>query len=277
MPRIAIAALFTVLLTSLTECSNNVKEDILLKEPEEVTRGTEGALAKSAEATGEMVLIPAGEFIMGSPDDEGYDSERPQHEVSIDSFYIGKYEVTFEQYDLFCEKTGRSKPSDRGWGRGKRPVINVSWYDAVAFCDWLSELSGDRYRLPTDAEWEYACRAGTTTKYNFGDSTRDLGLYAWYSGNAGKRTHPVGNLRANAWGLHDMHGNVWEWCSDWYDESYYSRSPSSNPTGPTNGQNRVHRGGSWGSDASHLRSTNRNYASPDVTISFLGFRCARDE
>jgi formylglycine-generating enzyme required for sulfatase activity len=270
MPRVAIAVLFTILLTSLTGCGKSVEEEIVLKASEDV-------LAKLAEATGEMVLIPAGEFIMGSPDGEGYRFERPQHEVSIDSFYISKHEVTFEQYDLFCEKTGRSKPSDRGWGRGKRPVSNVSWYDAVAFCDWLSELSGDGYRLPTEAEWEYACRAGTTTRYSFGDSTHDLGLYAWYSGNAGKRTQTVGNLRANAWGLHDMHGNVWELCSDWYDESYYSESPSSNPAGPTNGQNRVHRGGSWGGDASHLRAANRNYASPDVTMSFLGFRCARDK
>jgi formylglycine-generating enzyme required for sulfatase activity len=269
MPRVAIAVIFAILLTSVTGCSKSVEE--------EVARGTEDALAISAKAVGEMVRIAAGEFIMGSPDSEGYDSERPQHQVSIDSFYMSKHEVTFEQYDLFCEKTGRSKPDDRGWGRGKRPVINVSWHDAVAFCDWLSELSGDRYRLPTDAEWEYACRAGTTTRYNFGDSPRDLGLYAWYDGNAGKQTHPVGNLRANAWGLYDMHGNVWEWCSDWYDESYYSGSPSSNPAGPTNGQTRVHRGGSWGGGASHLRSANRNYSSPDVTTSFLGFRCARNE
>ncbi|UCD56613.1 MAG: formylglycine-generating enzyme family protein [Candidatus Hydrogenedentota bacterium] len=277
MPRIAIAVLLTMLLTSLTGCSKDVGEEIVMNESEEVTGGAEDALAISAEAAREMVLIPAGKFIMGSPDDEGYGGERPQHEVSIDSFYMSKHEVTFEQYDLFCEKTGRSKPSDRGWGRGKRPVINVTWYDAVAFCDWLSELSGDRYRLPTEAEWEYACRAGTTTQYGLGDGAHDLGLYAWYSGNAGKRTHPVGNLKANAWGLHDMHGNVWEWCSDWYDESYYGRSPSSNPTGPTNGQNRVRRGGSWGGDARDLRSANRNYASPDVAGSFFGFRCAWDE
>jgi formylglycine-generating enzyme required for sulfatase activity len=277
MPRIAIAVLFTILLTSLTGCSKSVEEEIVLKESEGVTRSAEDALAKLAEATGEMILIPAGEFIMGSPDGEGYRFERPQHEVSIDSFYMSKHEVTFKQYDLFCEKTGRSKARDRGWGRGKRPVINVSWRDAVAFCDWLSELSGDRYRLPTEAEWEYACRAGATTKYNFGDSPRDMGLYAWYSGNAGKRTHPVGKLRANAWGLHDMHGNVWEYCSDRYDEGYYSGSPSSNPTGPASGQNRVQRGGSWGGDAGHLRSANRNYSSPDVAMGFMGFRCARDE
>jgi formylglycine-generating enzyme required for sulfatase activity len=237
----------------------------------------EDALANLAVATGEMVLIPAGEFMMGSPDGEGAGFERPQHEVSIDSFYMGKHEVTFEQYDLFCEKTGRSKANDRGWGRGKRPVINVSWHDAVAFCDWLSELSGDWYRLPTEAEWEYACRAGTTTKYNFGDGARNLGQYAWFSGNAGRRTHPVGALKVNAWGLHDMHGNVWEYCSDWYDESYYGGAPSSNPTGPANGQDRVRRGGSWGSDPGQLRAATRNYSSPDVAMGFTGFRYARDE
>jgi formylglycine-generating enzyme required for sulfatase activity len=277
MPRIAIAVLFAILLTSLAGCSKSVEEEIVLEESEEIAGGTEDVSGLLAKIAGDMVLIPAGEFTMGSPDTEGYDSERPQHQVSVDSFYISKHEVTFEQYDLFCEKTGRSKPNDRGWGRGKRPVINVSWDDAVAFCDWLTDMSGDSYRLPTEAEWEYACRAGTTTRYNFGNDARDLGLYAWHDENAGRRTHPVGKLKANAWGLHDMHGNVWEFCSDWYDENYYSGSPSSNPTGPTNGQSRAQRGGSWGGGASHLRTGNRNYSSPDVTASFLGFRCARDE
>ena len=277
MPRIAIAVLFTIPLTSLTGCGNSVEDEIVLEGSEEDARSTEDVSAQLAKAAGEMVHIPAGEFTMGSPDSEGYDNERPQHEVSIGSFYMGKYEVTFEQYDLFCEKTGRSKPNDRGWSRGKRPVINVSWRDAVAFCEWLSELSGDRYRLPTEAEWEYACRAGTTTRHNVGTRTDKLGLYAWYDGNAGKRTHPVGALKANAWGLHDMHGNVWELCSDSYESNYYSGSPSSNPTGPTNGQNRVRRGSSWGSGARDLRSASRNYSSLEVTSSFIGFRCARDE
>lgn len=280
MLRISIAVLFTMLLASLTGCSKSVEEEeIVRKESEELARNSEEASAESTEPGGEMILIPAGEFIMGSPDGEGHDDEHPQHVVFVDSFYMGKYEVTFEQYDFFCEKTGRSKPRDRNWGRGKRPVINVSWYDAAAFCDWLSDLSGDRYRLPTEAEWEYACRAGTTTQYSFGDGTRNLGLYAWHRGNAGRQTHPVGTLLSNAWGLHDMHGNVWEWCSDWYGRNYYVSSPSRNPKGPTNGEYRyrVRRGGSWYYFGGSIRSADRDGATPDGTLHAMGFRLARDE
>lgn len=277
MLRIAITALLTILLSSLAGCSKGGEGEIVLKEPEELAGVPEESSEQPAEPWGEMVLIPAGEFVMGSPDGEGHDDEHPQHVVSVDSFYMGKYEVTFEQYDLFCEKTGRTKPSDKGWGRGKRPVINVSWHDAVAFCDWLSELSGDRYRLPTEAEWEYACRAGTTTQYSFGEDTRDLGLYSWHKGNAQKQTHPVGTLGANAWGLHDMHGNVWEWCSDWYERDYYSSSPASNPTGSANGEYRVRRGGSWYYFADSIRSADRDGATPDGTFYAMGFRCARDK
>jgi formylglycine-generating enzyme required for sulfatase activity len=277
MPRIALAVLFTILLTLLTECGGPAEEEIVRTEAEDVTKDAEEASAASAEPGGDMVLIPAGEFIMGSPDGEGYDDEHPQHAVFVDSFYLGKYEVTFEQYDLFCEQTGRSKPYDHGWGRGKRPVMNVSWDDAAAFCDWLSERSGERYRLPTEAEWEYACRAGTTTQFSFGDSARDLDFYAWHRGNAGRRTHPVGTLIANPWGLHDMYGNVWEWCSDWYGKSYYTSVPQRNPTGPPNGEYRVRRGGSWYYFAGSLRSADRDGATPDATFYALGFRCARDK
>ncbi len=224
----------------------------------------------------EMVLIPAGEFMMGKPSGKSGDRDHPQHKVSVDSFYMGKYEVTFEQYDLFCDDTGRKKPKDQSWGRGSKPVVYVSWHDAVAFCDWLSAWTGDSYRLPTEAEWEYACRAGTTTAYSFGDNKGDLGLYAWYDANSEARTHPVGEKKANPWGLYDMHGNVGEWCQDWYARDYYKDSPTNNPKGPEETKERVIRNGSWEYSYGGARSAYRDYAPPLDTYFSVGFRCVRD-
>jgi formylglycine-generating enzyme required for sulfatase activity len=213
-----------------------------------------------------MVLIPAGEFTMGSNDGEA--NEKPSHRVSISAFYMDKYEVTFDLYDRFCEAAGRAKPSDSGWGRGNRPVINVSWNDATAYANHYGK------RLPTEAEWEYACRAGVTGKWCFGDDEGQLGGYAWYSANSGSMTHPVGEKAANAWGLHDMHGNVWEWCADWYDAGYYAASPVQDPTGAFSGQYRVLRGGSWGGAAVDCRSAGRDRVNPWGRFNDGGFRCA---
>ena len=219
---------------------------------------------------GNMVLIPAGEFTMGS--DSGESDEKPPHRVYLDAYWIDKYEVTFDQYDKFCEATGRSKPSDSGWGRGNRPVINVSWNDAVSYAKWAGK------RLPTEAEWEKACRAGSTSKYCYGNSESMLGDYAWYSSNSGSKTHPVGQKKPNAWGIYDMHGNVWEWCSDWYDSGYYKVAagfqPAKNPKGPNSGSVRVLRGGSWCGYAISCRSSIRGRSSPDYRNYFGGFRCA---
>lgn len=189
----------------------------------------------------EFVLIPAGSFQMGADPnfEDAADDQTPRHRVTLSQpFYLGKYEVTQEQWVAVMG----TNPS-RFKGR-TNPVEQVSFDDVQTFIRKLNaKEGGSRYRLPTEAEWEYAARAGATGKYGFGDDDDQLGLYAWYTGNSGDKTHPVGQLRANAWGLHDMHGNVWEWVQDWYDESYYRHSPATDPRGPGSGSNRVFRGG----------------------------------
>ncbi|CAK8711446.1 hypothetical protein KKHLCK_00440 [Candidatus Electrothrix laxa] len=218
----------------------------------------------------EMIMLPGGRFQMG----DKYNG--PVHEVELDIFAIGRYPVTFAEYDTFCEATGREQPSDEGWGRGQRPVINVSWKDVQGYCKWLSRETGKTYRLPTEAEWEYACRAGTETTWCFGDEEERLGEYAWYEKNSGDKTHPVGEKQANAWGLHDMHGNVWEWCQDWYGSRYYAECQKQgvveNPQGPATGSGRVMRGGSWGSSGWNVRSAYRYLYSPDYRDQWCGFR-----
>ena len=187
-----------------------------------------------------MVSIPAGTFNMGTT--AAWADSLPIHSVYLDAYYMDKYEVTFDQYDAFCDATGRFKPYDLGWGRGNHPAIYIDWNNSKAYCEWAGK------RLPTEAEWEYACRAGTNTVYYFGDNSADGVSYAWWYNNSSNMTHPVGEKFSNAYGLYDMHGNVWEWCADWYDAGYYSVSPSNNPKGPDSGICRVVRGGSWGGD-----------------------------
>lgn len=219
------------------------------------------------------VSIPAGTFTMGSPASEvGRLSDETQHQVTLSAFKMSKYEVTFEQYDLFCEATGRSKPDDGGWGRGNRPVINVSWYDATAFAEWMG------CRLPTEAEWEYAARGGTTTPFSTGNNLTTSqanydGNYPYNNNAKGEyreKTLPVGSFAANAFGLFDMHGNVCEWCSDWY--GYYSTSAQTNPKGASSGSFRVFRGGSWINFAYYCRAAYRTGITPDHRHSFIGFR-----
>ncbi len=225
----------------------------------------------------EMVWLPGGTFTMGD-DKSNQSDEKPTHPVTLSHFAVGKYPVTFEEYDAFCEANKRKKPEDRGWGwgwgRGRRPVIYVSWDDAQAYCQWLTGQTGREYRLLTEAQWEYACRVGSDTAWCFGDDKRQLGDYAWYWDNSEQKTHPVGEKRVNAWGLHDLHGNVWEWVQDWYGS--YSSEHQHDPSGPESGAYRVIRGGSWYDVADHCRSAFRDYWNdPADRDRDLGFRLAR--
>ncbi|NDK36782.1 formylglycine-generating enzyme family protein, partial [Rhodovulum sulfidophilum] len=226
----------------------------------------------------EMIAIPTGTFLMGSAadDKQAYNDEKPGHPVDIaEPFALAKYPLTFEEFDRFCEVTGREKPDDRGWGRGRRPAINVSWEDAAAYCDWLSDETGEAYRLPSEAEWEYACRAGTTTRYWWGDdweASRANGA----DGSSGKTTE-VGTYDPNEWGLHDMHGNVDEWCQDHWSGNYEEPRSQAAFQSSSGGPSRVIRGGSWLNYARSCRSAFRGRVAPDYRYDILGFRPARGQ
>lgn len=242
---------------------------------------------KSGGEGPEMVVIPSGSFLMGSPANEAErtDDEGPQRQVQVASFAMGRTEVTLAQYDRFATATGRERPSDEGWGRGERPVINVTWEDASAYAQWLSEQTGQRYRLPSEAEWEYAVRAGTPGPFSFdapiSPAKANYNSNAVYAGSrkdsAGDRekTVPAGSLPANPWGLHEVHGNVWEWVADcWHDD--YQGAPGGGEVwaGGDCGR-RVLRGGSWDVDPVWLRSASRNWFAPLNRDSLVGFRLAR--
>ncbi len=218
-----------------------------------------------------IARINGGTFTMGSSGSSAQNNETP-HTVSVGSFSMMRTEVTFDQYDAFCNATGRQKPSDSGWGRGNRPVINVSWNDANDYANWLSQKTGKTWRLPTEAEWEFAANGSAASTYSGSESIDAVG---WYSSNSGNQTHPVGQKQPNGYGLFDMSGNVWEWCSDWYGDSYYGSSPSSNPQGPSSGSYRVSRGGSWNYRAEYCRVAFRDYNYPAFRYSGIGFRLVR--
>jgi formylglycine-generating enzyme required for sulfatase activity len=219
----------------------------------------------------EMVLIPAGSFMMGS--EKGDADEKPVHEVTLSAFWMDRYEVTNEKYYTFVKCTNhRLPPRDSGripseWEL--HPVVNVSWGDAESYAKWL------KMRLPTEAEWEYSCRAGSTTEYCFGDNEDELGEYAWFDNNSGGGTNPVETKQPNKWGLFDMHGNIREWCYDWYDEKYYSTSRAADPKGPSSGSHRVLRGGCYRYLAKDCRSSLRYRIRSDYSHNTLGFRVGR--
>ena len=222
--------------------------------------------------TMKLVRIPAGTFVMGSPmtesDRDG--DEGPQRRVTLTSpFYIGATEVTQDQYAAVMGENPSHFPGPQN------PVEQVNWEDAVAFCKALSQKIGKKGRLPTEAEWEYACRAGSSTRFYFSDEDKTLSEYAWYGRNSGDVTHPVGQKRPNAWGLFDMHGNVWEWCGDWF-ASGYANAKTIDPQKLGAGESRVLRGGSWNSLVKRCRSANRNRNAPKCRNYYCGFRVVLD-
>jgi formylglycine-generating enzyme required for sulfatase activity len=224
----------------------------------------------------EMVVLPAGTFLMGSPetDKDASPWEKPQHRVTIGArFSVGRYPVTFEEYDRFVDETGSKRPDDRGWGRDRRPVINVSWQDAQAYVEWLGGETGEAYRLLSEAEWEYACRAGTETRYCFGDTI--TAKQANIDKKVGKTTQ-VGSYPANPWGLYDLHGNVWEWVEDVWHKNY-TGAPDDGRAWTEGGDSgrRVVRGGSWYSGPRFARSALRNGYRVGYRGPRLGFRVAR--
>ena len=223
----------------------------------------------------EMITIAPGTFLMGSPPDEPgrRNDEGPQRSVAIKAAYqIGKYEVTFAEWDV-CVAEGGCKhiPSANGWGRGRRPVIYVSWDDAQQYADWLSKKTKLHYRLPTEAEWEYAARAGSITSYAFGDTLAEN-----QAQHSTDRTAEVGLFKPNAFGVHDMHGNVWEWVEDCYHNSFADAPADGSAwTNSCTTQTRVVRGGAWYNAPNHLRSASRDSDTRDMRYDIVGFRLAR--
>ena len=230
-----------------------------------------------------MVMLPTGSFRMGDLDGSGHSDERPVRTVTIRRpIAMGQYPVTFEEYDRFISATGAERPADKGWGRGRRPVIDVSWDDAKAYVAWLSEQTGKPYRLPSEAEWEYAARAGTETAYSWGD---DIDCrQARYGRREGGEcsdsedgTTPVGSFAANAFGLFDMHGNVWEWVEDRWHENYEGAPTDGSAwTSGGDGGSRVVRGGSWWNSPRGLRCAFRGWGAPSGRNNIYGFRLVQD-
>jgi formylglycine-generating enzyme required for sulfatase activity len=272
----------------ITERTNLVQEPAFGKPG---WQGPTRGLITSQVAGIRLRLVQAGGFSMGSSneDSEACSDEKPDHGVWIDQpFYLGITPVTQAQFEA---ATGRNPSHFRGLP--DNPVVNVTWYDAVGLCNRLSKgenlppyyairglhqtdvLGGPGYRLPSEAEWEYACRAGTQTRYYSGEDAGRLGGYAWFAGNSGGVTRPVRQKRPNAWGLYDMHGNVWEWCGDFLDEDYYRKSPLVDPLGPGSGSYRVMRGGSWMDGPPLLRAACRCGRGPEDQVNTVGFRVAR--
>ena len=243
-----------------------------------VTGSASGTYTNSLGMT--FILLPAGTFTMGSPSSElgSYSDERPQHQVTLTQpFYMQQTEVTQSQWEAVMGSNPSYFP-----GCPTCPVEQVSWDDVQVFLGYMNARGEGTYSLPTEAQWEYAARAGSATAFYNGGITElscgydpNLNAIGWYCYNADSQTHPVAQKTPNAWGLYDMSGNVWEWCQDWFSSSYYDSSPSTDPAGPSSGSSRVLRGGSWSNSAKNCRSANRNNDGPDFSYDCLGFRLLR--
>ncbi|MEE9493993.1 MAG: SUMF1/EgtB/PvdO family nonheme iron enzyme, partial [Gammaproteobacteria bacterium] len=273
---------------ALEATSGATEQDLAVQEPPVVTpeqrvvKMKPGKLFSDRLTNGKsgprMVQIPAGMFTMGSAMSSANFNERPRHEVTLSTFAMGKYEVTFEEYDQFARMTGRGFPSDAGWGRGRQPVINISWNDALAYTLWLSQQSGFNYRLPTEAEWEYAVRAGTVTHYWWSNEPKAEGKANCFDcGSKWDATKPaaVGSLPANAVGVHEMTGNVMEWVQDCYLPDYKVASTVGAAVNLTPCDAHVVRGGSYTGPVNTLRSAARSRRVPQSQIDNLGFRVVR--
>ena len=229
----------------------------------------------------EMVKLPGGQFRMGDISGNGEDDEKPVHEVLIPAFAMKKTEVTFEQYDIFAKDTKRPFPDDSGWGRGKRPVINVSWHDVIDYIEWINKKTGKTFRLPTEAEWEYAARSGSEAKYSWGDTPSAQHAnggeeHGWPKDGFYKQTAPVASFKPNQFGLYDMHGNVLEWTQDCWKFNYVLSPASSRAWLKGDCKKRVRRGGSWVNPPSELRSSKRYWSTASTRSSIGGFRLAQD-
>ena len=243
---------------------------ILRANPPATEPAKEQTLDLGGEVKLKLVLIPAGKFIMGAPATEfsPYKNEGPQHEVTISRpFYMGIYHVTQQQYQhIMGNNRSLFKDPDN-------PMEMVSWDDAVEFCKKVSQKTGKTVRLPTEAEWEYACRAGSTTRFSYGEDDKNftqLGDYAWYAGNSDKKSHPVGLKKPNDWGLHEMHGNEWQWCADWF--APYTDAKAIDPEGPASGTHRIVRGGCWFAAGGRCRSAFRMAMTSNQRHNDIGFR-----
>jgi formylglycine-generating enzyme required for sulfatase activity len=246
----------------------------------------------------EMVFVKGGTFQMGIED--GGDDEKPIHSITVSDFYIGKYEVTVAEFEKFIKAAGYKTDAEKEgysyiwidkwekmegvyWkydaeGNQKlrsdynHPVIHVSWNDATAYCKWLKETTGKGYRLPTEAEWQYAAGGGNKSKGYTYSGSNTIGNVAWYYKNSDSKTHPVGQKSSNELGIYDMSGNVWEWCSDWYGSDYYKNSSSNNPKGANSGTYRVLRGGAWDGSPASCRIADRSISTPAYRYNNVGFR-----
>ncbi len=235
----------------------------------------------------DFVTIAPGSFSMGDIRGTGADDELPVHQVAVSAFAINRYEVTFEQYDIFSKMTGAEQPKDR-WGRGRRPVMDVTWVDAMDFIEWLSSVTGEDFRLPTEAEWEYAARAGSDDDFTYGNNDQQLCEFAniadktttigWRNQDCSdgfRTTAPVGSLKPNAFGLYDMQGNVWEWLDDCWAKDYRKAPANSLPMGNDNCSKRAQRGGSWFYGSEESRLSYRAYGNELDKSVTLGFRLVR--
>lgn len=244
----------------------------------------------------DMVKVEGGTFMMGSRDDNkiAENDEQKQHEVTVNTFEINKLEVSVWEWKDYCKKTKKALPAKQAWGwNDNYPITNVTWNDAINYCNWLSkqdglkptykivgpnvvcDFSANGYRLPTEAEWEFAAKGGNKSKNSLVSGSTVTEDVAWYVKNSGRRPHAVGTKLPNELGIHDMSGNVWEWCWDWYNQEYYKIEDGKNPKGPIRGEKKSVRGGSWDSQENYLRTANRISTSPDKTNEFYGFRLAR--